>query len=497
LFRILKKKLFLFPDNILFYRNNNFYTGEVRTGIAGSGNRQYSISCPFIVLPAQASACAKTHNYLISNLKYTTMDNYLIRRATKDNDDQQLKALYSGIFLTEDVGGLAEILYSHYPGMKKEYWYIAEDRTSSAMVSVLALIPWTWEMEGIRLKVAEMGMVGTHEEHRGRGLQKMLNREFDRTLQEEQYDLAVIQGIPGFYHKFGYHYAVGLENHIVLPPDTIPDAYNSNEYEFRLAGQEDIPFLMKEDETYRSRYLVSSVRDESQWKYIMTYGLKTDCKAEFWIMQPRARGEAYYFKIPWLGFGTGLVVSEVSESISLPALHNMLWFCRQKALERGKPYIRVNMHNRSALAAQVIATGVPESKTYAWQVKIPDKIRLLDRLRPLFEKRMEESVFKGFSGVFRLNFFSGAIDMNWDGGRLESVKEGGEGECPYTFCISNDLFPSLVLGHRSWQELQYFCPEVSPELLYIRPTADSLNDKTGLFVDTLFPARKSWVYQSY
>jgi hypothetical protein len=425
------------------------------------------------------------------------MHNYLIRRAIKDNDDQQLKSLYAGVFLTEDVGGLAEILYHHYPGMKKEYWCIAEEPSSSSAVSALALLPWTWEMDGIRLKTAEMGMVGTHEEHRGRGLQKLLNREFDQILQEEQFDLAVIQGIPGFYHKFGYHYAVCLENHIVLPTDRIPDAFNTSEYTFRLACPQDIPFLMKEDETYRSRYLVSSMRDEAHWKYLMTYGLKTDCRAEFWIMQPQAGGEPYYFKIPALGFGTGLVLSEVSESISQPALHKMLWFCGQKARERKKPYIRINMHHHSTAAEGVIAMGIPPSKTYAWQVKILHPVRFLDRLRPLFEKRIAASIFSGFSGTFRLNFYSAGIDMIWEKGRLASVKEGGEGECLHTLCISSDLFPSLVLGHRSWEELQYVRPEVSPELLYIRPTAESLDDKTGLLADTLFPARRSWINQPY
>jgi hypothetical protein len=307
----------------------------------------------------------------------------------------------------------------------------------------------------------------------------------------------VIQGIPGFYHKFGYHYALCLENHIVLPLDQVPGKYQNSDYTFRLAGWDDIPFLMKEDEMYRSRYLVSSVRNTPNWQYLMTHGRKTDCRAEFWIMQSNEGREAYYFKIPALGFGTGLIVSEVSESISLPALHSMLWFCKEKALERQKPYIRINMHNGSALADQVIAMGMQPGKNYAWQVKIPDTVRFLNRLGSLFEKRIAESAFSGFSGIFRLNFYSEIIDMIWDKGRLEPVKKGGAGECTYTFCISNDLFPSLVLGHRSWEELQYIRPEVSPELLYIRPTVESLNDRTGLLVDTLFPACRSWIYQPY
>jgi predicted acetyltransferase len=72
-------------------------------------------------------------------------------------------------------------------------------------------------LEGTKLHVAEMGLVGTQENHRGRGLMRTLNREFDKTLDEEKFDLAVIQGIPGFYHQFGYHYAIPLENHINMP----------------------------------------------------------------------------------------------------------------------------------------------------------------------------------------------------------------------------------------------------------------------------------------
>jgi predicted N-acetyltransferase YhbS len=425
------------------------------------------------------------------------MNNYLIRRATENNDDQQLKSLYRAIFHPEDVGELAAIMYTHYPGMKKEYWYVAEDKSSSVMVSALALIPWTWEMSGITLKVAEMGMVGTLEEHRGQGLQKLLNREFDQTLKEGQFDLAVIQGIPGFYHKFGYHYAVALENHINLPLDAITSQMNSGNFSFRLADQEDIPFLMKEDENYRGHYLLSSVRHKQHWEYLMTHGLKTDCRAEYWIMTDAMAEGQYYFKIPWWGFGTGLIVSEVSEGIPLPALHSMLSFCRQKARERDKPYIRVNLHNQSTAAEGIIALGAQRSKAYAWQIKIVDKIRFLSKLRPILEERISHSVFQGYSGIYRLNFYTEKIDMHWDSGRLQSVTTGGEGESSHTFCIGNDLFPSLVLGHHSWEELQCFRPDASPELLNILPTLESLNDKTGLLTDTLFPARKSWIYQLY
>ncbi len=425
------------------------------------------------------------------------MNQYNIRRATKDNDDKRLKSLYGAVFLTEDVGGLAEVMYNHYPGMKKESWYIAEENASGQMVSAIALIPWTWKMKGIRLKVAEMGLVGTLKEHRGRGLQKMLNAEFDQTLREEEYDLAVIQGIPGFYHKFGYHYAVALDNHINIPLEKIHAPSGTSNDTFRLAGKSDIPFLMKEDDVYHSHYLLSSVREEQHWEYLMTHGLKTDCKAEFWIMNNAGTGTQRYLKISLMGFGVGLIVSEVSENMSLQEFQNMLFFCSQKAVERNKPYIRFNLHNASAAAEKVIATGIPPGKPYSWQVRIVDKMRFLTKLRPVLEERIRESVFQGYSGIYRLNFYSEVIDMHWEMGRLQSVTPGGEGESIHTYCIGNDLFPSLVLGHHSWEELQQFRPDASPELLNILPTPESLNDKTGLLTGTLFPACKSWIYQPY
>ncbi len=93
-------------------------------------------------------------------------------------------------------------------------------------VSSFTLIPWAWEMEGIRLKVAEMGLVGTQDTCRGQGLMTRLNHHFDTHVKTAEFDLCIIQGIPGFYHNFGYHYALEFENHIDLPVALIPEPVN-------------------------------------------------------------------------------------------------------------------------------------------------------------------------------------------------------------------------------------------------------------------------------
>ncbi len=400
-------------------------------------------------------------------------------------DGKKLHPLFSKVFYPEEVGLLAETIFHHCPGMENKYWFIAEENKTGQIAAAFALIPWAWEMEGVTLKVAEMGIVGTLEEHRGQGLMRILNKEFDKTLDEEGFDLAVIQGIPGFYHQFGYSYAVPLENHINLPLHVIPEEQEQHGYAFRLAGEEDVPYLMQEDARYRASFSLSSFRGAARWKYLLTESLKTEYGSQYWIMEHKETGERFYFRVPEHGFGTGLIVSEISEGMSFEALRSLFTFCRQQAVERQKAYIRLNLHNNSIAGKMAISMGAKQGAPYAWQIKLPDVTRFLTTIAPLLERRIQASCFKHFSGVFRLNFFKTTLDLIWKNGLLESVGAGkGEGE--YTFSLSADLFPALCLGHRAWSELRYIRPDIFPNSAH-----------AALFIETLFPPKASWIYEQY
>jgi predicted N-acetyltransferase YhbS len=428
---------------------------------------------------------------------------YRIRRAESPEDVEKLRDHFNEIFHPQEVGGFAEMISLHLPGMKDERWFIAAKEETGEIASAFALIPWTWEMAGIKLKVAERGIVGTREGHRKKGLMKLLSREFDATLEEEGFDLSVVQGIPGFYHRFGYHYSIPLEPHIDIPLHLVPDSTGDGEaYKFRLAGTGDIPFLAGEDERYRRSNFLSVYRDDAHWKYLLTYSQKTEYGSEFWIMEgkgaegKRAEGK-YYFRIPREGFGAGLIVSEISEDISDDGLLNLLAFCKKKAVERGKPYIRLNISIESIAAKTALSFGASSGRPYAWQIKVPDKTRLLEKMAPVLEARLKESSLAGFSGVLRLDFYTEHIDLSWSDGHLESVRSGGEGECDKTLFLSDDLFAPFVLGHRSWRELQYTRPDIFPAMLYVGSGTDGASDKTIRLIDALFPAERSWVYEQY
>ncbi len=408
---------------------------------------------------------------------------YRIRHAVSAEDALRLKTLYSTVFHPDPVGILAETMFHYLPRLGKENWFIAEHRATGLVVAGLVLIPWTWEMEGVALRVAEMGIVGTLKEHRGRGLIRALSEEFDKTLAEQTFDLAVIQGIAGFYNRFGYHYALPLENHVNLALHAVPDLKEL--YTFRLATQKDIPFLMREDAVYRRSHCLSAFRDEANWRYILTHSATTVNGSELWIISRGNGGPSYYFRIPHQGFGTGLIVSEVSDGIPFDALAQMLAFCKRKAVGRGKPYIRLNLHNEARPARMAIAMGAERGTPYAWQVKAPDVERFLKSIAAVLERRMSAGACPSFSGIFRLHRYGAGLDLTWEDARLVSIGPA-EGDSEEGLHISPDLLPALLLGHRTWRELRY-----------IRPDVRLNRGRSALLVDALFPQRVSWIHEQY
>ena len=406
-----------------------------------------------------------------------------IRRANAPQDAEKLREFFDEVFHPEKVGVLAENFFDHLPGMEQKYWFIAEDEAKGQIAAAFALIPWVWEFEGTKLKVAEMGIVGTQAEYRGRGLQRILNEAFDQTLVVEGFDLAKIQGIPGFYNQFGYVYAIPLENHINLPLHLIPE--KDDAYAFRLAEIDDIPFLMQEDDAYRARYSFSAFRDAAHWEYMLTEGLKTEYGSEYWIVEHRERAEKFYCRVPAEGFGSGLIVSEISEGISAVALRALFAFCKEKALEREKPYIRLNLHNESIAGRMAIALGAKEGTPWGWQIKFPDVARFLTSIKPILEKRISASPFRNHTGIFRLDFYKSGLDLVWEKGALKSVRKA-DGEAEHSFAISSELFPVLALGHRSWQELRHIRPDLFPG-----------SESSALFVETLFSKTASWIHEQY
>ena len=98
-----------------------------------------------------------------------------------DEDLERIATLHAQAFdpaIRDNVLSLAR----NYPGVQLgDFAYVLDEETGEA-VSSICLVPQTWQYEGVPLRVAELGIVGTHPDYRRQGLIRAQMRWFERRV---------------------------------------------------------------------------------------------------------------------------------------------------------------------------------------------------------------------------------------------------------------------------------------------------------------------------
>lgn len=411
-----------------------------------------------------------------------SLTNDLVIKSICDLHDAERLAAFNGQIFGEIVANLTLSLILHHPSTRPEHWLYVENETSGEIVSSLALIPWQWRYEDVTLKAGEMGIVGTLESYRNRGLVRELVARFKELLREEEFDLSQIQGIPYFYRQFGYEYALPLEPgwHIELRdiPDT-PDEHLN----FRRAAAADIPVLMRLYDEANARLNISAVRTEAVWRYLFDHTDNSYSEGEIWLLQDPGDQTIRYLRISHYGFGEGLIVAETSR-FNVAAARTSLRWLKTRAAEQKKPYIRFNLPASNDLLQVARGWGATDSGTYAWQIHLVDVARLLRKLAPVLEKRIAASSFAGFSEKIIINLYREAFELDFDSGRLRAInslgfRDGGEIRIPPF------LLAPLIFGHHTREELAKMYPDVS------------ISSQARHLIDILFPHMEAFFFPCY
>ncbi len=413
------------------------------------------------------------------------IENGLVLRSLGDENDIERIAAFNGAIHGEGVAALTRELVLHHPNTRPEGWLFIEDETEHKIVSSLCLIPWTWRYEDVELKAGEMGIVGTLKEYRRQGLIRRLAVRFAELLREGGYDLSQIQGIPYFYRQFGYEYAVPLENNLRVDMDLVPDTPQdaTPTYVFRQATLDDVPMLVQKYNEAMADLSISAIRDEASWRYLFGESLHTGTAADTWVVEHNTGAPVGYFRIARQGFGKGMIVSEVSRLNSEEAAA-VLCRLKQLCVERGKPYIRLNLAANATLARVARHLGAHDPGSYAWQIRFVDVAGLLDKLAPIFERRIAASSFAGLTQKVCINLYREAFELCFQEGRLTAVEPLGFSDRG-GIRIPPKLAVPLILGYRNREELSRARHDVS-----IAPEWKHL-------VDVLFPKVDAFIYSIY
>jgi len=127
------------------------------------------------------------------------------------NWPQERAAIMEHIRLVHGPGDidLLERWYGTMPGFDPADCFVI-DGENGEIAGHLMLIPRTLQFGDSLLPAAEIGVVGTLDTYRGRGYARALMDHALEHMTQRGDAVSIIFGIPNFYEKWGYEYAVGL-----------------------------------------------------------------------------------------------------------------------------------------------------------------------------------------------------------------------------------------------------------------------------------------------
>ena len=375
------------------------------------------------------------------------------------------------------LDAVTQSLVTSFPDMGPDDLVYVEDSATGEVVSSLCLIPWQLAYGAATLSVGEMGIVGTDERYRNRGLVRAQLPYFRQRLAAHACTISVIQGIPFYYRQFGYTYAMPLEGGVRVDKHSLPPM-PAEGYTFRLATIDDIALLANFYDQANHDLAIYAQRSEATWRYMLGPQMQTELRAEWWMVEEEGRPLGY-LRLPNSHFGDELAVYEVSQlsyDAALASLHQLQGW----ADRRGMPGVRLNLAE-SALLMQLARTlGGHDLGRYAWQVAIPDLGAFLGAIVPELEQRLAAAVpLADWQGDLGISLYRSAATLHVAAGHI-AVSPGASD--PAALRCPPDAFTPLALGWRTLDELLHFFPDAQVEGRF-RP-----------LIEILFPPTPGYIY---
>ncbi len=155
------------------------------------------------------------------------------------------------------------------PAAGPEDVLFVEDPATGQSVSSVSLIHGTWRYEGLSIPVAEVGIVSTRPECRGRHLVRELFAAYHHLAAQRGYPISIIAGIEHYYRQYGYEYVVPLGGGVRLRPEQIPDLPEgeTSPWTVRPARPEEMPALLSFDAEEAASLGLCAGLSEEIWRY--------------------------------------------------------------------------------------------------------------------------------------------------------------------------------------------------------------------------------------
>ena len=431
----------------------------------------------------------------------------LVLRRARAEDAEALAELNASVL--SDVGDeeraagirawTTDLISGRHPCFSPESFTIVEDRSSSAIISSLALISQTWTYDGIEFDVGSIDLVATHPEYRGRGLVRTQMALAHGWSAERGEMVQVVGGGFPFYRQFGYETAVewlgGRAGGRGDEPDST--AAETEPVQLRPATREDLSYVSEVYSQGMERYLVSCARDETMWCYELDGRSDREHHRVAFRIILSPEGEAVGLLLHWPGLIGGEMkvrAFELSEDVSWSSVTpSVLRYLRSagEQVAGSEPWSGVIslMLGTEHPAYEAVKDQLPRQiRPFAWYVRVADVPKFVRHVTPALERRLAAHL-KGWTGELLLSFGTRGMRIVLEHGRLAKVEDWTP---PQNHDPAPDVpdvtfpgltFVQLLFGFRSLDDLEYAFPDTTVG-----------SDETRELVDVLFPKRPSSVW---
>ncbi len=411
-------------------------------------------------------------------------DGLVLKTAADEADVERAAAFDSIVFEDKSIGEMCRRLFLYHPNTRPSDLIFVENEKTGEVVSSLCLIPWQWRYEGVTLKVGEMGIVGTLESYRRRGLVREQADYLKELLAQREFDLSNIQGIPYFYRQFDYEYAIPLNWGHRIDMHQVPDLKEDETPRFTCRPETpvDLPTLKRLYDEAAQDLAIYTCRNDAIWQYLSEYSPDTETAYEGWVVEDANERVVGYFRIQKHPFGKGVTVYETSR-LSYDTALAVLRCLKKLAIERDKPDIRLDLPANCVLVQVARYYGAHDLGMYAWQIHIPDMARFFRTISPVLETRLADSPFSELTEEIRINLYHETITIHFTDGQITKIESleaaGGAIRIPPRAAVP------LILGYRSREELRASWPDLS------------MPSKEAYLIDVLFPKMAAHIYTIY
>jgi hypothetical protein len=424
------------------------------------------------------------------------MENRYRIRQGRASDIAELARLHASVQLQAITGGQphagvaawVEDLLDGHPSVSPDHFLVAEEVASGQPVASLVELRQDWTLSGVRLPVAQIELVGTAPEHRGHRLTDRLFAALHERHSAEDIALQVIEGIPYFYRRLGYHYALANDGAPTLSAATLTSAAPEHPM-LRSANATDAADLAQIDQQLAEDDTLFCPRDANVWRYEITQRRPADLvRREVAVLAEGSDVSGY------LVHGSRLSASGELAVVAAACKHPHRWPLAAPAMlgylaqvghayqaAAGQPFTAV----RPLLSPQhplirFGAAGTPK-RPRGWYVRTGDAANLLGRLQPLLRQRWHAAGLRWPGPTLTIDAYGRAARFGFTNGELTSIETTRGVTSPSTDAGTHVAIPpgallQLALGNRSL-----------PEVLDAWPDCLLRDRLTEIFVTAAFP----------